>query len=98
MLEIGKENGESKVEMQERAEVLGVVLPYFYTHRVINFDLNHPRLYAIVRALGKYQVGCSSSQLFGFDCSLGRVQVWRGLESVSRAIQSVSARPVGPFD
>ena len=59
MFEIGEKGGEAKVEMQESAKILEVILPYIYPHRVINFDLQHPQIYLIIRALDKYQVRCS---------------------------------------
>ena len=59
MLEIGGRDGKAKVRMEETAEVLEVVLQYFYPDYVANFDINHPQVFQIIRALDKYQVRCS---------------------------------------
>lgn len=62
MLEIGGQGQESKVDMEETAEILEVVLPYFYPHHVINFDMEHSQIFQIIRAFDKYQVRCSQSK------------------------------------
>ncbi|KAM0746969.1 hypothetical protein T439DRAFT_329243 [Meredithblackwellia eburnea MCA 4105] len=56
MFEIAMDGPEASVDMEEKAEVFEVVLPYLYPKKVPKFNPDLPKMFEVFRAFDKYQI------------------------------------------